>query len=137
MVQLTDGKLRVVDRVWSGRVHIDRGGEPVDGRVLADRKNVAELGEAVVSFVVDEVGKLVGEPQITTRGLVVEADEPNFLEDACDAVAFALREIRTPRLVIDDETLQDTARRALRRFFGAELGKKPIVTALTHRLGRA
>jgi ribonuclease J len=137
VIQLSEGKLRVVDRVWSGRVHIDRGGEPVDGRVLADRRNVAEWGEAVVSFVVDERGALVGEPRITTRGVVIEADEPNLLEDARDAVAHALREIRTPRLVIDDETLEDTARRALRRFFGAELGKKPIVTALTHRLARA
>ncbi|MFO0714440.1 MAG: ribonuclease J [Sandaracinus sp.] len=135
VVQLAEGKLRVVDRVWSGRIHIDKGGEPVDGRVLADRRSVAEWGEAVVSFAVDREGKLLGEPKITTRGVVVEADEPDFLADACDAVAHAVREIKTPRLVIDDAQLEDAARRGLRRFFGAELGKKPIVSVLVHRVG--
>jgi ribonuclease J len=122
--------------VWSGRIHIDRGGEPVDGRVLADRRSVAELGEAVVSVVVDADGALVGEPRITTRGVVVEGDEPDLLADACDAVAYGLREIRTPRLVVDDGTIEEAARRALRRFFGAELGKKPLVSVLVHRLAR-
>jgi len=134
VLELSESGLRVVDRVWSGRIHIDKGGEPVDGRVLADRKSVAELGEIVVSFVVDASGKLVGEPKVTTRGVVVEADEPELLDDACDTVARELGEIRTPRLVIDDETLADAARRALRRFFHAELGKKPLVSVLVHRV---
>jgi ribonuclease J len=136
VVQLAEGKLRVVDRVWSGRIHIDKGGEPVDGRVLADRRSVAEWGEVVVSVVVDADGALVGEPRITTRGVVVEADEPDLLADACAAVAHGIREIRTPRLVVDDAMIEDAGRRALRRFFGAELGKKPLVSVLVHRLAR-
>jgi ribonuclease J len=134
VVELGDRGLRIAERVWSGRIHIDRGGEPVDGRVLADRRAVAETGEAVVSFVVDRVGRLVGEPRITTRGIVVEAEEGDFLEDACDVVAREVAEVRTPRLVIDDATLEETARRALRRFFHAELGKKPLVSVLVHRV---
>jgi ribonuclease J len=136
VIQLSERKLRVVDRVWSGRIHIDKGGEPVDGRVLADRRSVAEWGEAVVSVVVGAEGELIGEPRITTRGVLVEADEPELLEDACDAVARAIGDIRTPRLVIDDETIESAARRSLRRFFQAELGKKPLVSVLVHRLPR-
>lgn len=134
VVQLAQGRLRIVDRVWSGRVHIDRGGEPVDGRVLADRRTVAEWGEAVVSFVVDATSTLVGTPKITTRGLVVEGEEPDLLDDACSAVTKALRDMRTPQLAADEGLLEDTARRALRRFFSAELGKRPLVSVLVHRV---
>ncbi|GAB4217264.1 MAG: ribonuclease J [Sandaracinaceae bacterium] len=137
VVELSERGLRIAERVWSGRIHIDRGGEPVDGRVLADRRSVAEWGEAVVSVVVDRVGRLVGEPRLTTRGVVVEAEEPELLEDAALAVARELEELRSPRLVMDDETLEDAARRALRRFFHAELGKKPLVSVLVHRLREA
>lgn len=136
-VELSERGLRIADRVWSGRIHIDRGGEPVDGRVLADRRSVAEWGAAVVSVVVDRAGRLVGEPRIATRGVVVEAEEPELLEDARAAVARELEGLRSPRLVLDDDLVEDAARRALRRFFHAELGKKPLVSILVHRLREA
>ncbi len=135
VVELDGAKLRVRDHVWAGRVHVDRGGEPVDARVLSERRGLAELGEAVVSFAIDREGRLVGEPRIVTRGVVVEDDDRELLEDATFAVRRALQEHRTPHLVPDDDELEEAARRALRRFFFQELGKRPLVAALVHRVG--
>lgn len=136
VVEFSEGRLRTRERVWVGRVHVDRGGEPVDGRVLQERRTLAELGEAIVSLVVDEAGNLVGEAKLTTRGLVVEGDDRDLLEDACDAVERATANLRTPRLSPDDAEIEDNARRALRRFFHRELGKRPLVSALVHRVRR-
>ena len=133
VVQLDDTGLRVVERVWSGRTHIDRGGEPIDGKTLAERKGVAEWGILVASLVVSSRGKLVGKARISSRGVVGEEDD-DLLRDAERAIATELRDLRSPRLAVDNGAIEDAARRAMRRFFHAELGKKPVVAVHVHRL---
>lgn len=137
VVELSDTGLRVVERVWASRVHIDRGGEPVDGRVLTERRTLAEWGLAVASFAVTFEGRLIGAPTVSTRGVVVENEDPELIEDAAAAIQRELTDLRSHQLVIDDDTLTDVARRALRRFFFAELGKKPMVEVHVHRVPRA
>jgi mRNA degradation ribonuclease J1/J2 len=133
VVQLDDSGLRVVERVWSGRTHIDRGGEPIDGKTLAERKGVAEWGILAASLVVSARGKLIGKARITSRGVLGEGDD-DLLRDAEKAIANELRDLRSPRVMGDDSAIEDAARRAIRRFFHAELGKKPVVAVHVHRL---
>ena len=120
--------------VWSGRVHIDRGGEPLSGRVIQDRKLLAELGVIFVSLVVDFAGRLVADPDIVTRGVIAEDEDGDLLEDARDYVRDAIDGIRVSTMHVDDDTLRDTTRRAARRFFQKELGRKPLTYATVHRL---
>ncbi|MCX7807795.1 MAG: ribonuclease J, partial [Deltaproteobacteria bacterium] len=134
VVELRNGVLRLIGRVPSGRVHIDHGGEPVDERVLAERRSLAEWGEAIASFVVDVRGELVGAPKIMTRGLFVEHEEPELLRDASKAVARAIREAQDGRDRVDVSMLEESARRALRRFFLEELSKRPLISIFCHRL---
>ncbi len=133
VVQLDDSGLRVVERVWAGRTHIDRGGEPIDGKTLAERKGVAEWGILAVSVVVSARGKMIGRARVTSRGVIGEEDD-DLLRDSEKAIEGELRDLRSPRLAVDNSAIEDAARRAVRRFFHAELGKKPVVTVHVHRL---
>lgn len=133
VVQLDDNGLRVVERVWAGRTHIDRGGEPIDGKTLAERKGVAEWGILAVSVVVSARGKMIGRARVSSRGVIGEEDD-DLLRDSEKAIESELRDLRSPRLAVDNSAIEDAARRAVRRFFHAELGKKPVVTVHVHRL---
>ncbi|MEM9074591.1 MAG: ribonuclease J, partial [Myxococcota bacterium] len=132
VIQLQNAHLQVVDHAVAGRVHIDRG-EEVDPEQLRERRLVGELGHAVVAFPVNENGAIVGEVDVVARGVLHEEVEDDILEAACHYVASELA--RAPRSdTIDD--LEDRARRSLKRFFGKQLRRKPIVTAVAVRVRR-
>lgn len=142
VVRALDGDVLVLDEqglrldahVWSGRIFVDRGGEPVDARVLNDRRALAEWGLIVVSATLDGRGQLVGRPHLVTKGVIVEGEDRDLIEDCRDAVARELSRLKSPQLRGDDDQVVEAMRRAVRRFFSAELGKKPITEALVHRL---
>jgi ribonuclease J len=132
IVELTTDDFRTAGHVWSGRTHIDRGGEPVEGRVLGERKALAEHGIMVVSVIVDERGRAVGLPEVVSRGIVRAEHDDEMIEDLRKFVARELAEMRSNRLVLDPADVRDTAERSARRFFQRELGRKPIVMAVLH-----
>jgi len=129
-----DDGLRKIDEVGAGRIHRDAG-EPVPDAVLDDRGRLAELGVATVVVVVDESGRLLGLPRVSTRGIVDPKTEDDLVRDAARAVADDLRRLGRDLDAHDDETLEATATRAVRRFFGRELRRRPVADAVVVRLG--
>jgi ribonuclease J len=113
------------ERVPSGRTYVDHH-EPVAERVIHDRTLLAQLGVVFVSLPVDRAGRTSAEPQVVSRGVVDEEAEPELLADLRAEIRDAVDAIRTPELGVSDDLLRDTARRAVRRFFGRELGRKPL-----------
>jgi ribonuclease J len=126
IVECDAESLREAGHVRSGRVYRERG-RTVDPAVLSDRELMATLGLVIASLPVDEEGELVGPPKVISRGLYAHGDKTG---DALMARAgrFVDQEIEHYDPV-GVEALEDQARRSLKRFFGRELGKKPLVMA--------
>ena len=133
IVELTPDELRVAGQVWSGRTYIDRGGEAVDGRVLSDRKGLAEGGMVIVSVNVDGRGRLVGQAEVKTKGVLHPEDEREIAEDCAIKIEREMAELRTPKDTPSDAEIEEHVGRAARRFFQRELGRKPPTLVLVHR----
>ena len=115
-----------------GRVAVNRG-KRVPPEVLRERALLAELGFAFAVFPIDQFGELAGEMRIILRGLVGEDAEAPLRDRASDYVAAAL-ESANPDAAMDIESVEDRARRALKRFLGKELGRKPMAWATATRI---
>jgi len=127
VVEVTADGLRVVDDAPVGRVAVNRG-RPIPPEVLRERALLGELGFAFAVFPIDQFGELAGEMRIILRGLVGENDEAPLCRRAGQYVAAAL-ESASPNAAMDAEAVEDRARRALKRFLGKELGRKPMAWA--------
>ncbi|MFO0683052.1 MAG: ribonuclease J [Sandaracinus sp.] len=133
IVELDEHGLRLGGHVWSGRTHIDRGGEAIDGRVIGERKTLAEGGIVVVSVRVDARGRRVGLVEVASRGVLHPEDDGELAEDLAASIERELDELRTPKDSPDDGEIREHAARAARRFFFRELGRKPPTLVLLHR----
>lgn len=133
IIELTPEELWVSGQVWSGRTYIDRGGESVDGRVLGERKGLAEGGVVVVSVRVDPIGRLIGQAEVSSKGVLHPDDEVEVGEDLGYAIEREMGELRTPKDSPTDAEIRDHVARATRRFFQRELGRKPPTIVLVHR----
>ena len=122
--ELKHGELKVTGRVPTGRVHIAHK-EEVDEQMLKDRALSSEIGTAVVAVAIRN-GRLVGMPELETRGFLCEHAEAELCDEAADYVAADLRKDKE----LDPASAEDRARRAVKRFFGRRIGRKPLVVAL-------
>jgi len=132
VLEVDEHGLTIGDRVHSGRVHIDHR-EPVSPRVIQDRTLLAQLGVVFVTVLVDRDGKTVEDPWVVSRGVVDEELEQDLLDDLRWEIRDAVDGMRSPELAIPDDRIRDEARRAVRRFFGRELGRKPLCYAVVAR----
>lgn len=119
-----NGRLERVGDAPSGRVHIDWN-EPLDDQMLRDRMLMAELGFALVAVAFS--GDRVISVEVEARGFLRE-DQEDLLDDAAE---FVDRELKSKGRRYDGpDDVERGARRALKRFFGRELGRKPIVVSV-------
>ncbi len=131
-IEIDGDSLRIAERVWSGRVHIDQGGEPVDGRVLSERRGLAELGIAFVSVALDERGRAISPPKVTSSGVFHPDDDADLVASCERAAHREIADLVSPKIGPDVERVSDALKRAVRRVCMRELGKKPVVFATVH-----
>lgn len=126
MIQLAPGEAKIIDQVPSGRLAYEgRRLVPVNSPVIKGRQKLVFNGAAAITLVLDEHGRLDGEPEISTIGLF-EPDEPtDDLEEIEIAVRDAVGRLgkRDRR---DDAAVEEAAQQALRRTVNRLLGKKPV-----------
>ena len=83
-------------------------------------------------------GWLVGEPELESRGFLGPAEEQDIMEEAADYLADELRreaaKAKKRKYTFDGADAEDITRRSLKRFFGRNLRRKPIVVALAVEL---
>ncbi|MBK8168765.1 MAG: ribonuclease J [Sandaracinaceae bacterium] len=116
-----------------GRINVDEG-EPIPDIVIHDRTLLAEYGIAFVVVLIDETGRLLGDPEVFTRGVIHEEDDLELIDHARDAVAEALENHDTPLLRLQDSEIREVAKRALRKFILRRTKRRPITHALVLRL---
>ena len=127
VVAVDERGARVAGKAPVGRILIDgtRSGE-VGDEVLRDRRHLAEDGLVVPVVAINkQTGMLEGEPDIITRGFVME-DSEALLADGVrllsEVVAQASLEERT-----DQGIIKEKLRVELRRFLRKRSGRRPFV----------
>ena len=81
-------------------------------------------GTAVLTLAVDSNASLMGEPQLSTFGLIEENEE--LKQEFKSKVLVALSEI-DPERAGDDNLIKDKMRHTIRTFLNEKFGKKPLM----------
>jgi ribonuclease J len=125
ILHMGPGTPEVVDSAPVGRLALDGNRVvPLQGGVMAARRKMLFNGMVVGSLVVDEGGKLLGNPKVSAPGLF----EPEDPESARISREFGIALADLPGAMRrDDSALADAAKAALRRCVGKRLGKRPLV----------
>ncbi len=130
ILEITPDKIRISDRIEEPRVLVEgREGNDVSKLVLKDRRQLGEKG-VVFSLLVRnrDSRRIIAGPDIIARGLASEQVESWLLEEAKSRVRHLVQEyeVRMASTGVEPD-LQENIRIELRRFFLANLGKKPTV----------
>ena len=125
ILSLAPGVPAVTDSAPVGRLVLDGARlVPLQGGVMGARRRMLFNGVAVLSFAVDEAGRLRGLPRISAPGLF-EADDPETARIVGE-LAESLADLPAP-LRREDAALTEAAKAALRRALGKRLQKRPLV----------
>jgi ribonuclease J len=130
VLEVTKNSFKLIDHMDEPRVLVEgREGNDVTKLVLRERRQLGEKG-VVFSLMVRnvETRRIMSGPEIISKGLTNEAQEGFLIEEAKNLVRKIIveyeAEIRAGNLQMD---LQETIRIELRRYFNANIGKKPTV----------
>jgi ribonuclease J len=123
----TRDKGHIGDRVASGRVLIDGTGMgEVADEVLRDRRHIAADGLLVPVVAIGQSGTLESEPELITRGFVVDPKTEDLLRE----VPGLLREVIETATVeerTDPGLIKEKVRVELQRFIRKRVGRRPLV----------
>ena len=98
---------------------------PADGTSINERRRISFHGQISAAVAIRQ-GRLLGEPQIRLQGVPVEEDREDFIAEAGEAPAEAVKKEGRG----DIEKLREAVRLAVRRAAFRYTGKKPIVDVL-------
>ncbi len=91
VLEVGPNSARIAGKVSSGHVYVDGLSSDVGGVVLRNRRMLSQDGMVVVIVTVNrQTGKLVGRPDIITRGFVDTREFHDMLEKSRDVLAEAL-----------------------------------------------
>lgn len=128
IIEVTPEKMVCIEKLEENRVLVEgSGGKDISKVIIKDRRKVAEAGIVFSVLIRNSVsGKIIGGPDIFSRGLFEPGQEKNLFEQAKSVVNKTLSRVDS---VSKDKSVdvQEEIRIELRRFFNAKLGKKPVV----------
>jgi ribonuclease J len=127
-VRLHPGPAEIVGQEQVGRFGVEGSRLlPLGGEVLKARRRLSYAGMAVATVVVDERGRLRGEPRLSVSGLLDGTDEDAGLhEDALDAIRDGFERL-SPKARRDDDAVEESVRRELRRALRRATGRRTPV----------
>ncbi|PYQ11593.1 MAG: ribonuclease J [Acidobacteria bacterium] len=121
------GRVARGEKVPTGRVFIDTTLEEVEEVLIRDRRHLSEDGIVTAVVVINRAtGEVETEPEIVSRGFVLEEEENQLLQRAADlvrsTVGSSTLEERGDTHVIHAKIQAD-----LKRFFRKETGRRPMI----------
>jgi ribonuclease J len=135
LLRLAPGNPEVIGHVPTGRLGLD-GTQltAMGGAALKSRQRMAYNGAAVATIVLDNTGRLVGEPVLTVHGVAAEGEDEGVAK--AEAVAAARQALAglPPAKRGDDQAVREVVRVAIRRSLNARHGKKPLTDVHLVRL---
>ena len=136
VLEFSQGRARVVDRVPAGSLNVDGlGVGDVGDIVLRDRHSLSEGGVLMATIVLDyETRKLLAEPEIYSRGFVYVRDAQHIMEELQATVSTAVAEALAAGQA-DREQLETRVRGDLRRRIFALTERRPIILPVVIEVG--
>lgn len=125
-IEFRDGKMTVAERVPGGYVFVDGSGVgDIGPSVMREREALARDGFVLVHLVLDcDKTRLIGDPEIITKGFVFVRDSEMLIDQANEHV----------RQLVEEGPLKDAEKRiesGLSKFFYNETRRRPMVFVFT------
>ena len=125
ILRLSKGGVEPIDYVETGRLAVDGNRlVRIGGTVLRERNRLRVNGAAVATVVVDEAGKVLGDPQLTVQGVLDDREDESW-DYAIDEIINAVNDLSKKKRR-DDEEIAEAARIAVRRSLRESIGKRPV-----------
>ncbi len=138
LVQLAPGPARVINHVPSGRLYLD--GTiliPATDGTVQTRRKLAFAGHITALIVLDRKGRPVTDPRVVAVGLPRGGDnadvEDKLIDDMEEELALAIEALQKND-ALDDDVVEERARKALRSVLREDWGKKPVISVEIVRL---
>ena len=131
ILELDKDKAKITGKVPSGNIYVDGlvMGD-LAGVILRDRKLLSRDGIVVVFIGIDKKsGKIIGRPDIVSRGFVDMKDGKNILEQGRDLVANTLG--RSGRHPLESSFINTKVKETLGGFFYEQTRRRPIILTTT------
>ncbi len=127
ILELTRESGRVVGKVTSGNVYVDGlSVGDVDSVVLRNRRMLSRDGIVVVIITIDkQTGKLVGRPDIVSRGFVDTRESKDMLEESRELVARVLD--HSGSRPAEWSFIHSKVRDVLNKFYYEQTKRRPMV----------
>ena len=128
VIDLSEDGCKVVDHVQAGPLMVDGlGVGDVGNIVMRDRQNLAQNGIIVVVLAYERrTNRMVGGPDIVSRGFVYVRENEELMEDARVAVMDAVDDCETRR-INDWSRIKNEIRDALSDFFWKRMKRTPVI----------
>ncbi|MEI2420443.1 ribonuclease J, partial [Arthrospira platensis SPKY2] len=111
------------DRIPGGYIFVDGSGVgDIGPSVMRDREWLAESGFFVTAARVNEDGRLIGEPDIVSRGFVYVSEAEELIAGAKELVVNTIEGFDGPR-----DRLGRKIEENLRRYLYGETGRRPVI----------
>ena len=131
VVEFVGGKLTEnYEHIKTGEILIDgTNGEDVGDLVLKDREMLGENGIVIVSCTLNkQTKKIVGGPEILTRGFIYVKDNQSLLEETSSLSKEIISEnIKENTRRVDYSAIKSEVRDRLGKFFYEKTGSKPMI----------
>lgn len=131
ILELDKDKAKITGKVPSGNIYVDGlvMGD-LAGVILRDRKLLSRDGIVVVFIGIDKKsGKIIGRPDIVSRGFVDMKEGKNILEQGRDLVANTLG--RSGRHPLESSFINSKVKETLGGFFYEQTRRRPIILTTT------
>ncbi len=129
VIRLAPGRAKIVDEVPTGRLLLDGNRLiPENSQGIQERRRLAFAGHVTVAICFDDNADIVDGPEVFVRGYS-ETDGRKLDEtiDAFDEAAENAIDGLKRKARLDDETVERSLIRALRKVGERELGKRPLI----------
>lgn len=125
VLELNEGEPQILGEVEVGCLAVD-GKQiiPIGANVIKKRRQMIDAGSVVATVVVDKKGNILGQPQLTSFGLLTEEDG---MQDELFAAIFEAVSALDKEKKKDDAQLKEEVRLTIRRFINEHFGKKPLL----------
>ena len=115
----------VLGEVPSGILAVDgKQVIPLNAEVIKKRRKMMDEGSAVLTLVLDKKGHVLGQPQLSTFGLLASDSEDNA--EILARITNTMAEIPSDKLS-DDLFINEQMRHTIRQFLNEKYGKKPLM----------
>ena len=125
VLELNDAEPEILGEVPVGCLAVDgKKIIPISASVIKKRRQMIDAGSVVVTVVVNKKGEILGQPQLSSFGLLTEEDgsQDELFKSIFDTVQ-NLDETKKK----DDDILKEEIRIAVRHFINEMYGKKPLL----------